>query len=92
MYMTICRLYKHLIDRPDELIAYGDFFKDFYGAFDELLFTKFNNPGEYDSKLDEFYGYWAAMVCYCGNNFLTPSDCYDEDTLAELINHWHRGV
>ena len=91
-YMSICMMYGDLIDRPNELIAHEDFFKDFYGAFDELLFTKFHNPDEYGQKLREFHIYWAAMVCYFGNNLVIPSDCYDEDTLAELINYWHKGV
>ena len=91
-YMSICMMYGDLIDRPSELIAHEDFFKDFYGAFDELLFTKFNNPREYGQKFNEFCGYWWNMFCYFGNNLVIPSDCYDENTLAQLINYWHKGV
>lgn len=87
IYMSICEMYYHLIDRPDELIAHEGFFNDLFEAFDQLLHDKVFNPEDYDGRLDEFFKYYGNMRHYYYTNVAIPSSHFDEESLNEITGH-----
>ena len=84
-FISICLMHKHLLDRPEVLKENEDFFNDLYIAFDELLFTKFNNPNDYEVKYEDFLIYWVNMFSYFGVNLAIPSKYYDEEILTKIM-------
>ncbi len=90
IYMSICEMYYHLIDRPKELVAHEDFFKDLFEAFDELLQYKLDNIG-YDEKRNNFFEYYGHMRHYYYTNVALPSKYYDEDVLNQISDYLSRG-
>lgn len=88
--MSICEMYYHLIDRPNELVAHEEFFKDLFDAFDELLQNKLDNNG-YDEKRNNFFAYYGQMRHYYYTKIARPSKYYDEDVLNQISDHLSSG-
>ena len=85
-FMTICDSYLYVMDDPDTLFELKDFFRDYFAAFDELLYTKINNPVNYKAKYNEFLFYEGNMDDYFVLNYVTPSKHYNEEIHAKIIN------
>lgn len=73
LYMSICRMYFCLIDKPKELIEYECFFTDLFNAFEDLLFVKINDNSKYDEKLEEFIQYSGEMQEFFYAHLAKPS-------------------
>lgn len=86
-YMDICAMYYDLMDRPKELIAHENFFKDLFNAFDDLLLARINNSEEYGAKSEEFLMYSGKMQEYYYTEVAIPSPYYNEETCKEIIGN-----
>ena len=84
VYMAICRMYHHLMDRPKELIAHREFFSQLYDSFDDILYIRINNPEAYDEKYDEYMGEFIKHHNYFYSKVAKPSHHYDEKVLHEI--------
>ena len=43
-------MYYHLMN-PEELLAHKEFFTDLYQSFEGLLYTRINNPQDYENMM-----------------------------------------
>ena len=90
--MSICDMYYHLIDKPDELMAHESFFRDLFKSFDKLLCFKINDSEKYMVECGEFSSYLSEMQHYYYTNVAIPSDHYDEEVLNEITSHLSGGI
>ena len=86
-YMAICAMYYQLMDRPNLLITHESFFMDLFKAFDDLLYTKMNNPDVYDEKYIEFEDYSMKMQEYFYSNLAVPSPHFNKETLNKITSY-----
>ena len=86
-YMAICAMYYRLMYRPEVLVAHESFFMDLFKAFDELLYTKMNDPDVYTEKYIEFEDYSMKMQEYYYSNLAIPSPYYNEQTLNKITSN-----
>lgn len=86
-YMAICSMYYQLIDKPNLLITHESFFMDLFRAFDDLLYTKMNDPDVYNKKYLEFEGYSLKMQEYFYSNLAVPSPHFNEKTLNKITSN-----
>lgn len=86
-YMAICSMYYQLMDKPNLLITHESFFMDLFRAFDDLLYTKMNNPDVYNKKYLEFEGYSLKMQEYFYSNLAVPSPHFNEKTLNKITSN-----
>lgn len=86
-YMAICSMYYRLMDRPEVLMAHEGFFMDLFKAFDDLLYTKMNNPDGYDEKYIEFEDYSMKMQEYYYGNLAVPSPHFNKETLNKITSN-----
>ena len=83
-YMDICVMYYHLMDRPDELIAHREFFTKLYDTFEELLYTRINNPDEYEKKYEEYEINFRKPRNYFYAEVAKPSPHYNKEVLHKI--------
>lgn len=86
-YMAICSMYYQLMDKPNLLITHESFFMDLFRAFDDLLYTKMNDPDVYNKKYLEFEGYSLKMQEYFYSNLAVPSPHFNEKTLNKITSN-----
>lgn len=86
-YMAICSMYYQLMDKPNLLITHESFFMDLFRAFDDLLYTKMNNPDVYNKKYLEFEGYSLKMQEYFYSNLAVPNPHFNEKTLNKITSN-----
>ena len=86
-YMAICSMYYQLMDKPNLLITHESFFMDLFRAFDDLLYTKMNDPDVYNKKYLEFEGYSLKMQEYFYSNLAVPSPYFNEKTLNKITSN-----
>ena len=60
---------------------------DLFRAFDDLLYTKMNNPDVYNKKYLEFEGYSLKMQEYFYSNLAVPSPHFNEKTLNKITSN-----
>ena len=83
-YMDICVMYYHLMDCPDELLAHKEFFADLYESFEDLLYTRINNPQDYEKKYDEYCISFRKPRNYFYTEVAILSHHYDGDVLYKI--------
>lgn len=86
-YMAICAMYYRLMYRPEVLVSHESFFMDLFKAFDELLYTKMNDPDVYNEKYIEFEDYSMKMQEYYYSNLAIPSPYYNEQALNKITSN-----
>jgi hypothetical protein len=91
-YMSICDMYYHLIERPDELMAHEKFFIGLFDSFDKLLFSKITCSEKYQEELLEFKSNLREKRRYFYTQVAIPSEHYDEDVLNEITGHLVGGI
>lgn len=68
-------------------MSHESFFMDLFKAFDELLYTKMNDPDVYTEKYIEFEDYSMKMQEYYYSNLEIPSPYYNEQTLNKITSN-----
>lgn len=74
-----------MMGKSDELMDHEMFFMDLFKAFDDLLFTKINQPQKYGDEFTKFLKYYGKMHQYYYTNVAVPSENYDKEACKEII-------